>query len=184
MVEITIPMPEKVKISDLKVDGSNPNRMTPKQTEALKASMKKWGDIIPIITNKDLLIADGEQRWNAAKELGMSEVSVIRLPVNDVDRRLLRQVLNKLRGEHDLLLDAHEFDKIITAGHEQDLKMLLLMSDDRLEKYRHILNNETDASDIMEHTYEIAVECATEEEQKITYEKLRAQGYRCRVLIL
>lgn len=158
--------------------------MTPQQHKALAESINRYGFIVPIITNKDLLIADGEQRWEVAKSLNMTEVPVVRLPVEDVDRRLLRQVLNKLRGEHQLLLDAQEFDRILNAGHEQDLKTLLLMSNDQLEKYRRILTNETDTSVLMEHTYEIAVECATEEEQKITFEKLKAQGYRCRVLIL
>jgi ParB-like chromosome segregation protein Spo0J len=89
-----------VNVVDLKTDSQNPNKMSKEQHERLATSIKKWGFIVPIITNKDLLIADGEQRWTVAKSLGMKEVSVIRLPVEDVDRRLLRQVLNKLRGEH------------------------------------------------------------------------------------
>jgi hypothetical protein len=39
-------------------------------------------------------VADGQQRITAMKELGMTECSVIRLPVKDVDRRLLRQDMN------------------------------------------------------------------------------------------
>lgn len=109
--------------------------MTPEQHERLKASIKKWGFIVPIITNKDLLIADGEQRWTVAKDLGMPNVLVIRLPVEEVDRRLLRQVLNKLRGEHELLLDAEEFEAIIDLGHKDDLKYLLDLSDNKLERY-------------------------------------------------
>ena len=99
-MSINIPPAETVKASDIKTDGQNPNKMSKEQLERLKASLKKWGFIVPIITNKELLIADGEQRYTAAKALGMTEVSVIRLPVEDVDRRLLRQVLNKLKGEH------------------------------------------------------------------------------------
>ena len=38
-------------------------------------------------------MADGQQRLKAAKELAMEEVSAIRLPIEEVDRRLLRQVL-------------------------------------------------------------------------------------------
>ncbi|GAF88777.1 unnamed protein product, partial [marine sediment metagenome] len=113
----------------------NPNVMTKKQHRRLKTSLKKYGFIVPIITNKNLLIADGEQRWTIAKELDMKQVSVIRLPVEDVDRRLLRQVLNKLKGEHELIADAHEFEKIIAAGRKDDLKHLLALSDNQLERY-------------------------------------------------
>jgi len=119
----------------LKVDGDNPNTMTDKQHARLKTSIEKYGFIIPIITNKDLLIADGEQRLTVAQSLQMKTVPVIRLPVEDVDRRLLRQVLNKLRGEHELLADAQEFQKIIEAGRTDDLKHLLDLSDNGLEKY-------------------------------------------------
>ena len=80
-MSINIPPAETVKVTDIKTDGQNPNKMSKEQLERLKASIKKWGFIVPIITNKDLLIADGEQRYTAAKALGMTEVSVIRLPL-------------------------------------------------------------------------------------------------------
>ena len=138
--EISVPNAELVETSELTVDGKNPNKMTKEQHDRLASSIKKWGFIVPVITNKDLLIADGEQRWTVAKSLGMTQVSVIRLPVEDVDRRLLRQVLNKLRGEHELLLDAEEFDKIIEAGRKDDLKYLLDLTDGKLERYLNELH--------------------------------------------
>jgi len=135
MSTIQIPPVEPVSVSLLKVDGQNPNRMTKDQHERLATSIKKYGFIVPLITNRDLLIADGEQRFEVAKSLGMAQVPVIRLEVEDVDRRLLRQVLNKLRGEHELIADALEFEKIIGAGREDDLKHLLDLNDSGLERY-------------------------------------------------
>jgi len=132
---VTVPNAETVPTSSLKADGQNPNKMSREQLDRLKTSIKKFGFIVPIITNKDLLIADGEQRWIVANELAMPNVLVIRLPVEDVDRRLLRQVLNKLRGEHELLADALEFEKIIELGREDDLKYLLDLNDTDIEKY-------------------------------------------------
>jgi len=41
--EILIPMSERVKISDLKFDQDNPNRMSLAQLDRLKASIKRWG---------------------------------------------------------------------------------------------------------------------------------------------
>jgi hypothetical protein len=53
--DIPIPMSERVKISDLKLDAEdNPNRMILAQLERLKASIKRWGDIVPVVTNSDL----------------------------------------------------------------------------------------------------------------------------------
>jgi len=134
-MSVAIPKAELIEVSELKVDGENPNRMTDKQLARLKSSIEKYGFIVPIITNRDLLVADGEQRFKVAEALGMKEVPVIRLAVKDVDRRLLRQVLNKLRGEHELIADALEFERIIEAGHEDELKHLLDLSDSQLERY-------------------------------------------------
>jgi ParB-like chromosome segregation protein Spo0J len=103
--------------------------MKPKQLAALEECITKYGFIVPVVTNKDLLIADGERRWTIAQKLQLPQIPVIRLPLKDVDRRTLRQVLNKLRGEHELLGDAAEFERIIQAGGEGDLKLLLSLSD-------------------------------------------------------
>ena len=154
--------------------------MSKEQLERLKTSIKTWGFIVPIITNKDLLIADGEQRFTAAKALGMTEVSVIRLPVEDVDRRLLRQVLNKLKGEHQKELDQAEFERIIEAGKEEDLKYMLMLSDEKLDG---VLSQEEKGVKFDE-SFEVIVECEDETHQEAVYNKLMCEGYKCRVLSL
>ena len=179
-MSIIIPAAETVAINELKTDGQNPNKMSKEQLERLKTSIKKWGFIVPIITNKDLLIADGEQRFTAAKALGMTEVSVIRLPVEDVDRRLLRQVLNKLKGEHQKELDQAEYQRIIEAGKEEDLKYMLMLSDEKLDG---VLSQEEKGVKFDE-SFEVIVECEDETHQEAIYNKLICEGYKCRVLSL
>lgn len=132
---VVIPKEENVSTSSLSVDGKNPNVMVRKDLELLKESFRKWGMIFPIVTNKDLLIADGEQKWIAAQELQMPEVKIIRLPVAEVDRKMLRQVLNKLHGEHDFLKDALEFDLIIQMGGQETLQHMLSLNDSKLQRY-------------------------------------------------
>ncbi len=65
----------------------------------------------------------------------MSQVPVIRLPVTEVDRHLLWQVMNKLKGTHDRDLDAEEFRAIIELGAEDDLKFFVSLSDENLDGY-------------------------------------------------
>jgi ParB-like chromosome segregation protein Spo0J len=178
-LDILVPEPEVVTTSALKVDGKNPNKMSREQHDRLKASIKKFGFIVPIITNKDLLIADGEQRWIIAKELAMPNVLIIRLPMEEVDRHLIRQVLNKLKGTHDRELDAEEFETIIELGKEEDLKYLLDLSDDKLDGY---LKEEESIG--YEKQFEVVVECEDEINQEAIYTKLVSEGYKCRVLTL
>ena len=178
--EIPIPMSERVKISDLKFDQDNPNRMSLAQLDRLKVSIKRWGDIVPVVTNSELLVADGQQRVTAMKELGMVECSVIRLPVKDVDRRLLRQVLNKLRGKHNKELDSAEYLRILEQGEKDDLKALLESVGERLP----VEVDDRDVSVSVPETYELIVECKDEADQKAKHEKLRLEGYRLRILTL
>jgi hypothetical protein len=123
--ELNVPETELVDVDKLRVDSQNPNRQSKRQFRALKKSIKRYGFVVPIITNKDLLVADGEHRLKAAKALGMKQVSVVRLPVDEVDRRLIRQVMNKLRGEHDLFMDTEEY-YLIVCGDQRDLLKALV----------------------------------------------------------
>jgi ABC-type transport system involved in cytochrome c biogenesis ATPase subunit/N-acetylglutamate synthase-like GNAT family acetyltransferase len=132
-LELRIPAAELVDVELLKVDGENPNRMSSRRFEALKKSISRYGFVVPIITNRDLVIADGEHRFQAARALGFKQVSVVRLPVDEVDRRLIRQVMNKLRGEHDLFLDAEEYYRIVCGDKRDLLKALVNETDVRID---------------------------------------------------
>jgi len=132
-LELKIPSAELVDVEKLRVDGENPNRMSARQFKALKKSIQRWGFVVPIITNRDYLVADGEHRLRVAKDLGMKQVSVVKLPVDDVDRRLIRQVMNKIRGEHDLFLDAEEYYRMVSEGSRDLIKELLNENDLRID---------------------------------------------------
>lgn len=124
-----VPPVELVAVADLKVDLKNPNKMSLQKFDALKKNIVKYGFLVPVITNKDLVIADGQHRWEAAKALKLDAIPVIRLDVSEVDRRILRQVLNKLHGEHVQDLDDEEFLFLLEAGEFELTKELLAFSD-------------------------------------------------------
>ena len=97
----------------LKTDENNPNKMSIKQQEQVWRRLQKYGWTYPIITSKDGVFADGEQRAQVCKGHGEFFAPVLRLPVSDVDRRMLRQILNKLKGQHSKDLDTLEYSLII-----------------------------------------------------------------------
>lgn len=126
---VETPEVRSVPVGELKIDGRNPNQMSNAKREALKLNIQKYGFIHPIVANKDKVVADGQHRLEAARELGMAEVPVIVLDVSDVDRRMLRQILNKLRGEHDAKLDADEYAAILAADRGADFASLMAMDE-------------------------------------------------------
>jgi hypothetical protein len=102
-----VPLLEDIRL--LKSDQNNPNRMSLKQHEEVWKSLQKYGWTYPILTNKDGTLLDGEQRPQVCLQHNKFFAPVLRLPVTDIDRRMLRQILNKLRGKHDKELDAAEY---------------------------------------------------------------------------
>jgi DNA modification methylase len=159
MPEIRIPPAELVSTTSLKTDGNNPNAMTKAQHEALRKNIEEFGFIVPIIVNQDLVIADGQQRWEVARDAGWPQVPIIRLDIKDVDRRILRQVLNKLKGSHDYDLDIQEFQRIVDDGELARLGALLAENPIKFEKMLELATTQREDDFVVpkEAKYQVAV---------------------------
>jgi DNA modification methylase len=125
---------EYQEIKNLKEDANNPNKMSEAQIKALAESIKKYGFVVPIVTNKDLLIADGHQRLKAAVSLGIEKVPVIRLETEEVDRVILQQVLNKLKGNHVEALDKNIYSQLNEQDKLGELSLLTAIPEHELSK--------------------------------------------------
>jgi hypothetical protein len=176
--DVYLPLLEDLRL--LKSDSQNPNRTTIKQQEQIWTSLQKYGWAYPIVTNKDGVYLDGEQRGDICKQHGEFWVPVLRLPVSDVDRRMLRQILNKLRGKHNRELDGAEYLRIIEMGEKEPLKALLTSVGERLPEDLDV----HEFSVTIPETYEIIVECKDEADQKRIFEKLKLEGFKLRILTL
>ncbi len=188
---ITIPEVYRVIVEDLRLlqrDGQNPNKMTEKQKASIWKSLSDFGWIYPIVTNKEGLLTDGEQRVDVCLEHSEFYGPVLRLPIEDVNRRILRQVLNKLKGIHDKLLDAQEFQRIREADGEEDLKALLGITKRSLEQYDKLLDDAKSSAEggdiLLDHTFQVVISCVDEAEQKRIFEELQKGGYKVSILTL
>jgi len=155
----------------LETDKDNPNQTTLRQQEQIWSSLQKYGWTYPILTNKDGVLVDGEQRTEICKAHSEFFAPVLRLHVSDVDRRMLRQILNKLKGKHNRELDAAEYMRIVKAGEKDCLKALLASVGEKLPDTL----TEQESSISIPATYEIIIECKDEKYQKETFEKLKAE---------
>jgi hypothetical protein len=176
--EAYLPLLEDIRL--LQKDETNPNVTTLRQQEQIYASLKKYGWTYPILTNKDGVLLDGAQRTDVCIQHNEFFAPVLRLPVSDVDRRMLRQILNKLKGKHNKELDAAEYIRIAEMGEKEGLKALLASIGERLPQ--ELLDREFSVT--IPATYEIIVECKDEAYQKQTFEKLKSEGYKLRILTL
>ncbi len=113
----------------LNADQNNPNVTTLKQQVQIWRSLQKYGWTYPMLTNKDGLLVDGETRTEICKRHGEFFAPVLRSQVTDVDRRMLRQILNKLKGKHNSELDNEEYVRILQLGEKEDLSYMQKLRD-------------------------------------------------------
>lgn len=134
---LTVPPEYQDMLEDLRNvsrDGDNPNRMTAEQEEQVWKSLKKFGWVYPVLTNRDGVLADGEHRVDVAIAHNEFFGPVLRLDVDDVDRRLLRQVTGKVKGSHVLARDIEEYVRIYKAGRQGQLTELVGIKETTLRR--------------------------------------------------
>ena len=102
------------KIEELIPSEYNPRQMTGKQNEDLKASLKRFGVVEPILVNmhddRKNIIIGGHQRLRVWKDLGNKTIPCVETKVNRGRERELSIRLNKNTGEFDWDALANEFD--------------------------------------------------------------------------
>ena len=156
-----LPQPERVTTvspDQLRVDGDNPNEQSDEMFGLLCDNLREKGWIgNAIVANTggltnydgeaDGLIADGEHRWRAAQEVGLDEVPVKFYDFeDDAQRRLWRQELNKISGEHDQKRDALEYDYLLSEGRQEEVSSLTSATDEDLDELLDQIRVETTAT--------------------------------------
>jgi hypothetical protein len=145
----------------------NPNYMPNEMFEALKENIQNNGLIGSILvrlhpTKKDAYeIIDGEHRWKACKELGYTEISIIKLDYNDInaaiqlirfnrekgyfDHGKLQKLVNDLIGKtnkalvkNKLHLQNHEFNELLYEQTERVQKKVSENVKSRVNEYTNL----------------------------------------------
>ncbi len=119
-------------------DESNPNEMSEEQEQALDLAMKKFGFLAPVILQEpnkkgQYKCIDGEHRIKKYLTYGKKQINAYVLDVSKIDAKILRQVMNKLRGQHDKKKDAAEFSVIDVRGKLNVLAQLIAKPKEMLE---------------------------------------------------
>lgn len=131
----------KLKISDLKQHPKNPRKHPKELLERLKRSIEEYGFTNPVLVSKDNKILAGHARCKAAKELGISEVPVIRLDFEGAKADAYVIIDNKLNelSEWDIPLleslikdiEKSDFDVTLTGFDLTEIDELFSKSDDK-----------------------------------------------------
>ncbi len=119
-----------VAIDKIKFDDNNPNEMSDEQMAALGATLEKFGNLAPVILSEpskkgEYTVIDGEHRVRVYIDKGIKKIPAHVINASRIDKKILRQVMNKLRGQHDPAKDEEEFLKINNGNGLELLSKLL-----------------------------------------------------------
>ena len=129
----------KVNINELISPEYNPRQITDDEMGKLKNSINEFGYIAPIIVNKhNNHIIGGNQRYEALKSLGYTDVDVVFVDEPDSNReKALNIALNKISGEWDFVkladilddFELNDFDISLTGFDDFELENFCIEED-------------------------------------------------------
>lgn len=121
---------EMISIDKLKAASYNPRRLSQHDFESLQRSIDEFGFVEPVVVNKrNGVIVGGHQRVQAGRAIGLKEVPVTYVDLNDTKERALNVALNKISGEFDTEL----LDELL-RGLDDDERLLTGFTDEEILK--------------------------------------------------
>ncbi len=173
-------MTEMIAISKLKPWGNNP-RKNDAAVGRVAESIRKFGFANPILARKENFeIISGHTRLAAAKLLGLKEVPVRLLDLNEHDAHLLALADNKL-GE------IAEWDDDLLGALLKDMSIgeasFAGWDPDELGKFVSLESDLAPSEEMLDEKFMIVIECQSEEEQVTLLERFQDEGLKCRALI-
>lgn len=109
---------EKRSIKELKPAPYNPRIPNKKFLKILKESILKFGEVDPIVINKNNVIIGGHQRFLVYKEMGVEEITCRVAPelLDEAREKELNLLLNRNVGEYVEELLAQNFSEDLLKG--------------------------------------------------------------------
>lgn len=95
---------KKLNISNLKLAKYNPRKELKPGDDGfnkLKKSIETYGEIVPIVVNKNMTVISGHQRIAVLKNIGISEVYAVIVDLDDSNEKALNIAMNKVQGDWD-----------------------------------------------------------------------------------
>lgn len=115
---------QEVRLDRIRPNAWNPNVMSEAKLAGLRQNIKRVGLVQPILVRevdaddkgRDLEIVDGEQRWTAAIDEGVTKGHVVLVTLEELDAKMQTIAMNELRGEMDPATTGALYKEQIDAG--------------------------------------------------------------------
>jgi ParB family chromosome partitioning protein len=173
----------RLPISDLHPDPANARRHPQRNLDALMSSLMRFGQQKPVVIDANNIVRAGNGTLAAAKALGWKEIDAVRsdLPITELSAYAVAD--NRTAELADWDPDA--LTAALVGLDEMDLKSLGFDDPDELAKLcDQPLPELPGESESIADVFEVVVECRDEAHQRELFERLIAEGEKCRVLTI
>ena len=175
----------RVRAADLRPNPRNWRVHPPQQQEALRGVLAEIGYADALLARElpdgTLMLVDGHLRAETTPD------SIVPVLVLDVDEAEADKILLTLDPLASMATASEERLRHLLAEVQTDNAALSGLFES-LAKERGSWSGEQGAPNPGEvnipESYQVVVECRDEDDQKVVFERMRAEGYRCRVLTL
>jgi len=176
-----------IPIGDVRLDPANVRTHNEHNLEAIKGSLKRFGQQKPIVIDRDGVVIAGNGTLEAAKSLGWERIGVVYSNLSGSDRtgysiadnrtaELAAWDMDALSSQLNAVRMDEDFDLLATGFNEDELNKMLGDANE-VEDRQH-------KAEIPESQFGVLVECETEDQQSEIYERMQREGYTCRLLTL
>jgi hypothetical protein len=176
----------RVRAADLRPNPRNWRTHPAAQQDALRGLLAEVGYadalLVRELADGTLLLIDGHLRAETTPD------AVVPVLVLDVDQREADKILLTLDPLAGLATTSHEQLQSLLAEVETESNAVQALLDEIGREYGDADKLATTAADrpevVVPESYQVVVECRDEEDQQTIYERMRSEGYKCRVLTL
>lgn len=165
-----------IKVKDLFPNDKNPRTITTEKIKKLQKQFQSVGFYNPPKLDNDGVLIGGNQRFRALMEAGYGEIEIpVMIPPKKLTERQRKEVIitdNISDGEynHDILANEYDLGDLLEWGLE-------LSGFDTPEEEKETQDGEV----ITKRTIEI--ECDSEAEQEILYNRFLGEGLKCKIIV-
>lgn len=173
---------ETVPIDSVRLNPNNPRTITEHKQALLNKSLAEFPDMLKIrevVVDETMTVLGGNRRLLGLQAAGETQITVkIVEGLTPAQKREFQIKDNNEFGEWDMdaLIAEYSLKNLVDWGvdlHADDLEGLLGAKESK----------GSDKSLPEDTAYEVIVECDSEQEMAETYDKLREEGYQCRLSI-
>jgi ParB-like chromosome segregation protein Spo0J len=170
---------ETVPIDSISPDPANARRHGQRNIDAIKSSLRRFGQQKPIIVDSHGTVRAGNGTLEAAQSLGWTHIQVVRSDLAELE--LTAYAIADNRTAELAEWDTEILAKLAGGGELGDVGF----EEDELKTLAGLIREkDADQPESISQAFELVIECSDEAQQRELFERFTAEGLSCRLFTL